>query len=271
VETDDDVGGGRSEEAGDRLRATTGVDARESARAARRAADRALVARLRVRDEAAYREFFLQHRGLLLELARRDGVRTDRREEIVGDFMAAIAMKLARPRSAVPESLAAYVATSFRHHLIDRARAASVRGDVLREALSERDSGEQVVASLSSESALHESSPGERGLALSPVLRALLRHIENETSEDERRLLRWLAEHVPQRQIAEWIGITHGAARLRVMRLRARLRESVLDHAGRLPPSERDEVMRLLGRADFDGASIVSRAVRQNEGRESDA
>ena len=268
METDDDIIGGRPE----------GVGAREPARAARRAADRALVARLRVRDEAAYGEFFLQHRGLLLELARREGVRVDRREEVVADFMGRIAMKLARPTSGVPDNLAAYVATSFRHHLIDGARGARSRADATLGALSEHESGEHVVASLSSEHALRESSPRLEDAGPGPELRGLLRHIEEQTTEDERRLLRWLAERVPQRQIAEWIGISHGAARLRASRLRARLRESVLAYAAARPPDERDAVMRLLGRADGVHARaaerhvgrVAERSAGQNEGRERD-
>jgi len=235
-----------------------------------RSADRALVARLRVHDEAAYREFFLRHRPLLLELARRGRVRPELRDEIAGDFLERISMKLARPTSVVPDHLAAYVAAAFTRHLIDRARARRSRSAALREAMTARDSGEWVVSSLSSEDALRASvgAGGRDDGELPAALRALLGFVESETSEEERRLLWWLAERVPQRQIAEWTGVSHGAARLRVMRLRAKLRQRILTYVAGQPPDERAAVLRVLGRAATEAEASSGRVTA---GRESDA
>jgi hypothetical protein len=47
---------------------------------------------------------------------------------------------------------------------------------------------------------------------------------------------------VPQSDIAEWLGISHGAVRNRVMRLRARLKEVAMDHAATFTGRERDEL-----------------------------
>lgn len=253
MESEEDASTESWDRAVERQGATGGPDARETVRAERRAASRALVARLRVGEEGAYGEFICQHRGLLLELARADGVRADRREELVDDFMGRIAMKLARPTSVVPDSLSAYVATAFRRHLIDRARSRRARADAARDAASEIGPGEWAIASALSEDALRGvagAHDADEAPASPDLMEALARHVERETTEAERRMLCWLAERVPQRLIAEWIGVSHGAARLRVMRLRARLRESVLSYALALPQGERDRVLRVLGRSD---------------------
>jgi hypothetical protein len=68
------------------------------------------------------------------------------------------------------------------------------------------------------------------------------------TTADERRVLGYLAERVPQRLIAEWTGVSHDAMRKRILRLRVRLRAEVLRYAETLPTRERTEVMRALGR-----------------------
>jgi len=47
---------------------------------------------------------------------------------------------------------------------------------------------------------------------------------------------------VPQSVIAEWLGMTHGAVRNRVMRLRARLKDATLQHAASFTGRERVEI-----------------------------
>ena len=270
MEREDDVGSVAGRDGEYTAPAPERGSAAASTRDDQRAADRALVARLRVHDEAAYREFFLRHRALLLELARRGRVRPDLRDEVAGDFLERIAMKLARATSVVPDHLAAYVAAAFSRHLIDRARARRTRSAAVREAMTERESGEWVVTSLASEDALRASAgtSGREEDELPPALQALLRYVESETSEEERRLLWWLAERVPQRQIAEWTGSSHGAARLRVMRLRGRLRQRIIAYAAGQPAEERAVVLRVLGRAET-GMEVSTG--RSTVGRESDA
>ena len=56
------------------------------------------------------------------------------------------------------------------------------------------------------------------------------------------RFLDWVARWVPQRVIAEWVGMTHGALRIRVWRLRERLREAAVVYADHLSPAERLEL-----------------------------
>ena len=66
--------------------------------------------------------------------------------------------------------------------------------------------------------------------------------IEEGLTEEEEAILSWVSRWVPQSQIAEWLGITHGAARNRVMRLRARLKETALQHVASFSGRERIEL-----------------------------
>jgi FixJ family two-component response regulator len=62
-------------------------------------------------------------------------------------------------------------------------------------------------------------------------------------------MLAWVAEGVPQRMIAEWLGISREAAKKRIARLCRRLRAAAPDVAALLPSADRREIDRLLRRA----------------------
>lgn len=76
----------------------------------------------------------------------------------------------------------------------------------------------------------------------------LARRIDAALDDDERRLLVWVTEDVPRRQIAEWTGGRYEATRKRVQRLVARLRALVVTEADALPAAERRDVLRFLRR-----------------------
>jgi hypothetical protein len=67
--------------------------------------------------------------------------------------------------------------------------------------------------------------------------------------EDELALMVGVGRHVPLRDLAAQAGITYGAARVRVHRLRERFRKLVLQHVTSLEAEERHEVERFLRRA----------------------
>jgi DNA-binding CsgD family transcriptional regulator len=68
-------------------------------------------------------------------------------------------------------------------------------------------------------------------------------------TDAERQLLVWVAEEVPRRQIAEWLGENYEAVRKRVQRLARRLQGEARRHAAALPAAERHEFERFLRRA----------------------
>jgi hypothetical protein len=76
----------------------------------------------------------------------------------------------------------------------------------------------------------------------SPALERLASMLEQGLSDDEELLFSWVSRWVPQSVIAEWLGVTHGAVRNRVMRLRARLKDATLQHAASFTGRERVEI-----------------------------
>ena len=82
-----------------------------------------------------------------------------------------------------------------------------------------------------------------------PALERLASMIEEGLTADEEQILSWVARWVPQSDIAEWLGITHGALRNRVMRLRARLKEVAMQYAATFTGTERAELSDFFRRA----------------------
>ena len=221
------------------------------------ASDRALVLRMRAGEEQAFREFFLRFEPLVLHLARRAGVQPALCREAADDGLGRIALYLARPTSVTPERLAAYVAAAFLGPLRDSQRAESRRERLtLIAAGGIADSPEAAVASTCSEASLRASAgPAAEETSRSPAVAGLIAELDALTTVEERRLLGFLAERVPQRLIAEWTGVSHDAMRKRILRLRVRLRAEVLRYASTLPARERAEVMRALGRRGEGGGA----------------
>ena len=108
---------------------------------------------------------------------------------------------------------------------------------------------ERVVSTASSDDALRASrGPEAEDQSLSPAIERLALELERGLSADERQILGWLSQRVPQRQIAEWLGVTHGAARVRVARLRARLAAAAIRYAHRTDAADRTELDWFFGR-----------------------
>lgn len=213
--------------------------------------DRALVARLRGGDDAAAREFFLRFEPLLRQVAARERVQPALRDEVVRDCLADVVIALERATTPAPAHLAAYVAASLRHRVRNDHRRARRRIDAAERAARTVDGrAERAVAEACSEASLRASAGAldEDDAERPPALEGLMRMIESETTDEERKVLGWLAKSVPQRLIAEWVGVRPGAMRARVMRLRARLGEALQRYAATLPDEERAETMRLVRR-----------------------
>jgi len=113
-----------------------------------------------------------------------------------------------------------------------------------------------------SEASIRASAgPAAESPPLSPVLERLSRIIDAGITDEERQILRWVSASIPQRLIAEWLGITHNAARVRVLRLRERLIEVALRDSGPWRPGERQELYEFFRRS-----GLSERARRAVEG-----
>lgn len=209
-----------------------------------------LVAGMRRDEPEAYREFFQRFRPLLLAEARRRGVQPALCHEMVDECLDDVAMRLRRYTTPVPRSLVPYLIRALRIH-----RLALRRSERRRES-GERDGempggepGARLTGSLSQETVRASAGPdGDRTSGSSAVER-LASMIEEGLTEEEELILSWLSGWVPQSHIAEWLGITHGAARNRVMRLRARLKEVALQHTATFSGREHAELVEFFRRA----------------------
>jgi len=215
--------------------------------------DAALVAAMRRGERGAFHEFFARFAPLVMALARANRLPSTDLTERITEFLDDAAMRLILASTPMPRTLAAYLAASFRKRARNTARDLRCR-ETLRDCYA-TDSGsgtERAVADASSEDAIRTSfGPGWEGVPLSPAVERLARAIEQGLSDDERLLLAWLGARVPQRQIAAWLGVSHGAVRVRVTRLRARLRDAALRYAYRLDGADRRELDRFFRRIDI--------------------
>lgn len=243
----------------------------------RRWSDAELVAAMRRNTTGAFHEFFSRFAPLVTALARARRLPNAGLTERVNEFLGDAAMRLSRLASPPPHSLAAYLAASFRRRDHNRVRDLRCREE-LRDAyaVDVGDGGERFVAGAMSDDAVRIShGPAWERATLSPAIERLALALEEGLTDDERQLLSWLGARVPQREIALWRGVTHGAIRVRVTRLRARLRDAALRHAFRLDGAERAEIARFFRRVDIripvgvaDGAQQDGRAGDGSQGVE---
>ena len=216
--------------------------------------DRELVDAMRRDDRHAFAEFQLRFMPLLLAEARRARIASDVQAEIVTELLDDVILRLLTPGARVPQAMAAYLATTFRRRVINAARGAARRARVVRESSSDGADDGAVelgnVAALSSEGTRRASAgPIGEAAPTSPAVIHFADALGRDLSEEERRLLEWAASHVPQREIAAWLGIGYEAAGKRVRRLRARLIAEARARIAELDPAERAVVERLLRRA----------------------
>jgi RNA polymerase sigma factor (sigma-70 family) len=208
--------------------------------------DRELVEALRRDSEPALREFFRRFRPVLLREARMLLVQSAIRAEMVDECLDDVAMRLRLHTTAPPRNLTPYLIRALRlqrlmarrterrrkptnpdEHSADDYRPADLEGPTAR---SDRfDSSTRVDEAALSEGTRHASEgvDFERPPA-SPALLRLAATLAEGLDEEERLLFIWLGNWIPQSQIAQWLGISHGAARVRVARLRERLKAAVL-------------------------------------------
>ena len=212
--------------------------------------DDELMARLRRGEAAACHEFFARFAPMLLELAARQGVPREWCWEPVTDLLDDVAERIRAHRLPAVASLAAYLASALRRRLSNARRDRRRRERLAREVAVEAGApGESAVLSTCSAHSLRASRPPDDGDpdGLHPIVRGFHDHVRATLSEDEWRILGWIGERVPQREIAEWMGTTHGAMRVRVARLRARAAAAGRRYLDALAPPERALLDRFLG------------------------
>ena len=214
---------------------------------------------MRRADELAFREFVLRFRPYLLDAAARAGAPAGERDALVADVLVDACARLADDRHPAPRTLAAYLGTALRNRWRNVCRGERRRHarDVDALAAEVADAADEgAVPSLGSEWSRQASrGPDDDPVPLHPALAALAAALTGELRDDEERLvLAWLGHHVPQRIIADWLGVSYAAASKRVERLRHRLRRAALAHAASLDDAERRVLLAFFRRADGNDA-----------------
>ena len=222
---------------------------RETIERRRVAWEQDLVAGMRRDEPEAYEEFFRCFRPLLIAEARRLRVQPALCREMADECLDDVAMRLRRYTTPIPRSLAPYLVRALRIHRLALRREEKRRADGERDGETSDDDPAGPLASGLSEDALRASAgpDGERTPA-STALERLATMVEEGLSREEELLLSWVSRWVAQSDIAQWLGISHGAARNRVMRLRARLKEVAFQHAATFSGREREELREFFRR-----------------------
>lgn len=211
---------------------------------------------MRAAHTAAFQEFFHRFSPLLMHQAARFGVPADQRRTAVTELLDDVAERLSAHRLATRTSLAGYLCTALRRRVVNANRDRRNRERLEGEAASEIDGqGQAAIVALCSSHALRairtldadDEASNAAVIALGALLLAAL-------SGEERRLVAWLGERVPQREIAQWMGTTHGALRVRVSRLRRRLAAVSTGYEQSLDGADLTVVSRLLRRAGLPGS-----------------
>lgn len=233
--------------------------------------DAELVGAMRASHPGAWTEFHDRFQPLLELYARRVGMSSWLISDYVMTALDNAALTLGEGTAAPPRNLGGYLCTALRNH------ERMVRRGELRRERHQGDAatsiyGEHVVRSVCSEHAIRASAgpllalvddAGDRTVAHQARI-ALATVLREQLSEDDRRLIAWVEDAVPCREIASWLGISYEAAAKRITRLRQRLRVQAAACIAQLDAPLRRELSHLL--PSLADCGYVSAADRKSPG-----
>jgi hypothetical protein len=217
------------------------------------------IAAIRRGDTGALRALFLFYAPLLRDQARQLGAPVDERAALVTTVLDDFVLH-AQDAGVVPHDVARYLVAAVRnrvrnhHRGITRARALDERAYATLD-----EAGQRIVAECHSEYGLWcaRAPDADPAPGIGAAIARLARWSALTLTAEELALMVGVSRHVPLRDLATQAGITYGAARVRVHRLRERFRKLVLQHVEKLDAEERREVERFLRRA---GIGLATRA-----------
>jgi DNA-directed RNA polymerase specialized sigma24 family protein len=222
-----------------------------------------IIVAMRRGEAVAFEQYIERFHGILLDYARRAGVAPSERDELVSELLDDVAIQLVTRSGPLPQNPRMYLLSALRHRLLNRKRGSERRRRVVSEAArasyADRDPAAGESAAGCSEEMLRAShGPEWEGTPLPRVLERLAGRLSEALRDDERLLLVAVAENIPQREIAEWLGVSYVVARKRLERLRARLTDVAMQYANTLEPDDARELQRFFHRCR---ARIGARAI----------
>ena len=230
-----------------------------------------IVVAMRRGEAAAFERYIERFHRILLDYARRAGVAASDRDEMVSELLDDVAIQLMTRSTPIPQNPRMYLLSALRHKLLNRKRGSERRRRVVSEAAraayadGAHAGGEfagESAAGCSEDMRRASHGPGWEGAPLPRVLERLAGRLSEALRDDERQLLVAVAENIPQREIAEWLGVSYAVARKRLERLRARLTDVAMQYANTLEPDDARELQRFFHRCR---ARIGARAIAPAE------
>jgi RNA polymerase sigma factor (sigma-70 family) len=227
-----------------------------------------IVVAMRRGEAKAFEQYIERFHRVLLDYARRAGVPASERDELVSELLDDVAIQLMTRSGPPPQNPRMYLLSALRHKLLNRKRGSERRRRVVSEAAraayADGDRSASESAAGCSEEMLRAShGPEWEGAPLPRVLERLAGRLSEALGDDERMLLVAVAENIPQREIAEWLGVSYTVARKRLERLRARLTDVAMHYANTLEPDDARELQRFFHRCR---ARIGARAIALADG-----
>ena len=213
-----------------------------------------IVVAMRRGEAAAFEQYVDRFHRILLDYARRAGVPPMERDELVSELLDDVAIQLMTRSAPLPQNPRMYLLSALRHKLLNRKRGSERRRRMVSEAAraaygGDRDPAAGEMAAGCSEELLRTSrGPEWEDAPLPSVLERLAGRLSEALTDDERMLLVAVAENIPQREIAEWLGVSYALARKRLERLRARLTDVAMHYANTLEPDDARELQRFFHR-----------------------
>jgi hypothetical protein len=217
--------------------------------------DVALIAAMRAGDDWAFGEFIARFRPGLAAYAR-GRIPDELIPECVDEVLEDEALALSNEDAVVPTRLSAYLvgAARKRHLALRRSSERRLRWyeEAARSGRCTSDGREHVVRSVCAESTIAASAGAQVSTetAEPSAIEQLALAIEGELDEETRRLLAWIGQAVPHRQIAEWLGKSYDATTKQIWRLCRRLEQKAPAHAEKLPREVRHELERFFRRVE---------------------
>ena len=205
---------------------------------------------MRRRDDRAIEEFMTRYQRLLNERVRQWRMSLDDAHDAIVELVDDMAVLIMSGRLNPKRSLSGYIVTSLRSRLAQQLKSDGSRSAAEDLAAVDANAhGERVIPSALSESTLRASrGPEWTSPSASLAMCRLVSMLDDEMSEEERRILDWLGNYISQRDICDWLGVSYTTGTQRIWRLRDRLREAVTRYESHFSFKERSELLHFFRR-----------------------